>query len=153
MLIFLCQCLRHCCRLLGTIVETPPPPPLSLIPQTRRLLLVFRRHHRCCCQFPSPVNTPPPLTLETFTQARRLFCFLRRRLPRRCRFLRLILLFRHFHCCCQFICPVIATLQHPSLSLNPRHLSFRLRYLVRVVYYLSSANASVAVVDYAVQSE
>ena len=80
---------------------------------------------------------PPP---ETFTQTRCIFCFLNLRLRCHRRDLGIIFLFRNHHCGRQFLRPVIATHQHPPLSPN-------IQSLRHIVYSLSSANASVIVVD------
>ena len=168
MLIFLCRRLRYCRRFLGTVVNPLPPLSLSSIPQTCCLFLIIFRHlhHRrwvlwpvflhqrqsFCRQFPGLVNTQPPSPLETFTQTRRFFCFLFWRLHCCSQFIRIIFLCRRLCICCQLLMPVIAMLQLPSFSPNPRRLRCCLWSLINIVYSFSSANASVFVVNSAVQS-
>ena len=160
--------LRRCHRFGGPVIEPLPPLPLSLIPRTRCLFLVLRRRlrrrhwvlgtvclrqrHRRCRQFPGPINTSLPLPSETFSWERRLFCFLCRHLRRHRWVLGLIFLWQRLRRCCQFLSPVIATMQPPSSSLNPCRLCRRLWSLRRVVYSLSSSKASVVVVDSTGQS-
>ena len=113
-------------------------------------VFLCQQHRRC--KLPGTVNIPPPPPSERFSQARRLFCFLHRRLRHHGRVLGIIFLCRRLRRCCQFLRPVIATLQPPSLSPFPCQLRHCLQSLGRIVYSSSSANSSVVVVDYACQS-
>ena len=143
-------------------------PSLSPIPPTRHLFLILFWRLRCCCwvlgavflrhhwcyhhQFPRTVNTPLPPPSKTFMLARCLFYFLHRCFRHFRRFLGLIFLYWRLCHCVHFSRPVIETPQPPSSSPKQRRICCRLQSLGRVIFSLSSADASAVVVDSAVQS-
>ena len=129
-------------------------------------------HHNAAASVVFPEYSPPPLSCP-IPQTRHLFIVLLQRLCRRRRLrgpvserlltfglltsyffwcLGLIFLCQRLRSCRQFPRTLITTPQPPSSSPNPLRLRCRLRYLGRVIYLLSSSNASVVVVNYVGQS-